>query len=175
MLSENLKRLRKTKGLTQEELAARLNVVRQTASKWEKGLSVPDSEMLIELSHQLDTPVAALLGESIDAPGTEESIAAISENLSRINAQLAKNANRKRRLFRGLAIAGLVCVLLRLCIHVLPLFPSSSGGTDIGIIGGADGPTAIFISSMAMSGAEFLLLAGILILSVAGIILTRKR
>ena len=50
MLNENLKHLRKSKGLTQEELALQLGVVRQTISKWEKGLSVPDSEMLIEIS-----------------------------------------------------------------------------------------------------------------------------
>jgi len=131
--------------------------------------------MLIALSNQLDTPVAALLGEPIDTAGTGESIAAISESLSRINAQLAKNATRKRRLFRGLAIAGLVCVFLRLCMYAFTLFPSFHGGTDIGIIGGADGPTAIFVSSTAMGGAELLLLAGILILSIAGIILTRKR
>ena len=39
MLSENIKAFRKTKGLSQEELAARLNVVRQTISKWEQGVS----------------------------------------------------------------------------------------------------------------------------------------
>ena len=37
MLSENLARIRKEKGLTQEALAVKLNVVRQTVSKWEKG------------------------------------------------------------------------------------------------------------------------------------------
>lgn len=41
MLNENIKNLRKAKGLSQEELAIKLNVVRQTVSKWEKGLSVP--------------------------------------------------------------------------------------------------------------------------------------
>ena len=41
MLSENIKQSRKSKGLSQAELAVRLNVVRQTISKWEQGLSVP--------------------------------------------------------------------------------------------------------------------------------------
>ena len=53
MLSENIKTIRKSKGLSQEELAVKVNVVRQTVSKWEKGLSVPDSEMLISLSEAL--------------------------------------------------------------------------------------------------------------------------
>lgn len=47
MLNENIKRARKAKGLSQEELAVKLNVVRQTVSKWENGLSVPDSDLLI--------------------------------------------------------------------------------------------------------------------------------
>ena len=50
MLSNNLKRIRKSKGLSQEELAIKLNIVRQTVSKWENGLSVPDSDMLIKLA-----------------------------------------------------------------------------------------------------------------------------
>lgn len=39
MLNENIRKLRKSKGLSQEELAIKLNVVRQTISKWEKGVS----------------------------------------------------------------------------------------------------------------------------------------
>ena len=67
MLQDNLKALRKKKGVTQEELAARLNVVRQTVSKWEKGLSVPDAELLIRLAEALETPVSQLLGSKIEA------------------------------------------------------------------------------------------------------------
>ena len=65
MLKENIKTLRKSKGLSQEELAIKLNVVRQTISKWEQGLSVPDAEMLIKLAEVLDTNVSTLLGEKI--------------------------------------------------------------------------------------------------------------
>ena len=65
MLNENIKNLRKAKGLSQEELAIKLNVVRQTVSKWEKGLSVPDSSMLISLANELDTSVGILLGETV--------------------------------------------------------------------------------------------------------------
>ena len=65
MLNENIRALRKSKGLSQQELAIKLNVVRQTISKWEQGLSVPDSEMLISLSEVLETPVSKLLGETV--------------------------------------------------------------------------------------------------------------
>ena len=65
MLSENIKAIRKSKGLSQEELAVKLNVVRQTVSKWENGLSVPDSDMLIYIADVLETPVSTLLGETV--------------------------------------------------------------------------------------------------------------
>lgn len=65
MFHENLKALRKDRGLSQEELAVRLNVVRQTISKWEKGLSVPDAAMLIRLAEVLDTTVSRLLGADV--------------------------------------------------------------------------------------------------------------
>ena len=63
MLKDNLKTLRKNKGLSQEELSVKLNVVRQTVSKWEQGLSVPDAEMLISISEVFETPVSTILGE----------------------------------------------------------------------------------------------------------------
>ena len=49
MLGDKIKVFRKSKGFTQEELAIRLNIVRQTVSKWEKGISVPDAENLQNL------------------------------------------------------------------------------------------------------------------------------
>lgn len=66
MLNENLKQLRKSRGLSQEELAIRLNVVRQTISKWEKGISVPDADMLIKIADIFEVSVSELLGAKID-------------------------------------------------------------------------------------------------------------
>lgn len=63
MFSENLKALRKQKGFSQEELATRLHVARQTISKWEKNLSVPDADTLIRLAEILEVSVSELLGE----------------------------------------------------------------------------------------------------------------
>ena len=88
MLNENMKTIRKSKGLSQEELAIKLNVVRQTISKWEQGLSVPDADMLISISEVLETPVSALLGETV-AETQADGWRAISEKLEVINLQLA--------------------------------------------------------------------------------------
>ena len=79
MLKDNLKTLRKNKGLSQEELSIKLHVVRQTISKWESGLSVPDAEMLMTISEIFETPVSEILGESIEEKEKND-LKVISEN-----------------------------------------------------------------------------------------------
>jgi len=96
MLSENIRAVRKSKGLSQEELAVKLNVVRQTISKWEQGLSVPDSNMLISLSEALDTPVSVLLGEIVEQTEVND-LKVISEKLEIINLQLTLSRKAKRK------------------------------------------------------------------------------
>ena len=80
MLSENIKAIRKSKGLSQQGLAIKLNVVRQTISKWEQGLSVPDSDMLVSISEVLETSVSTLLGETVIETEVDN-LKAISEKL----------------------------------------------------------------------------------------------
>ncbi len=115
MLKDNIRSIRKQKGLSQEELAIKLNVVRQTISKWEQGLSVPDSEMLISISDALDTPVSVLLGESVtetasrDAEGNNERMDEIAEKLEIINLQLARGKEKKRTIWRWIFIS--LCVV----------------------------------------------------------------
>lgn len=109
MLSENIKAIRRAKGLSQEELAVKLNVVRQTISKWEQGLSVPDSDLLISISEVLETPVSTLLGETMPEPKADD-LKAISEQLEVINLQLAQRGERRRKTLRWLFIA--LCVAL---------------------------------------------------------------
>ncbi|BDE95492.1 helix-turn-helix domain-containing protein [Raoultibacter timonensis] len=104
MLSENIKAMRKSKGLSQQELAIALNVVRQTISKWEQGLSVPDSDMLISLSEVLETPVSTLLGETV-AEAKVDDLKAISEKLEIVNLQLAQKRIARRRIIRGSLVA----------------------------------------------------------------------
>lgn len=95
MLSENIKAIRISKGLSQEELAGRLNVVRQTISKWEQGLSVPDSDMLISISEVFETPVSVLLGETAAGEKTGD-LRAISQTLEAISLQLARRKSRRQ-------------------------------------------------------------------------------
>ena len=101
MLNENIKALRKTKGLTQDELAIRLNVVRQTISKWEKGLSVPDAEMLQKIAEVFEVNVSQLLGLPINQ---NENVDIIAEQLSRINEQLVVKNNRSRKIWKTIGI-----------------------------------------------------------------------
>ena len=84
MLNENIKAIRKAKGLSQQELAVKLNIVRQTVSKWEQGLSVPDADLLIALSQALETPVSTLLGETV-MESEADRLQAISEKLEVIS------------------------------------------------------------------------------------------
>ena len=95
MLKDNLKTLRKNKGLSQEELSIKLHVVRQTISKWESGLSVPDAEMLIKISELFEIPVSEILGESIEEKEKND-LKVISEKLEVINEQLSINKRQKR-------------------------------------------------------------------------------
>lgn len=111
MLNENIKNLRKAKGLSQEELAIKLNVVRQTVSKWEKGLSVPDSSMLISLADELNTSVGILLGETIQEHSLNEvNLKEISEKLEVINRQIAKRSVMRIQKIRFLLV--LLCVII---------------------------------------------------------------
>lgn len=109
MLKENIKNLRKSKGLSQEELAVKLHVVRQTVSKWESGLSVPDAAELISLAEELDTPVGVLLGETVPEHEPDD-MTALSEKLAAVNLQLAEQSAAKRKAIRWALI--FICVLI---------------------------------------------------------------
>ena len=115
MLKENIKSIRKSRGLSQEELAIKLNVVRQTISKWEQGLSVPDSEMLISISEVLETPVSTLLGENISESKVDD-LKAISEKLEIINLQLLQSKNANRKMIHW--------ILISLCAIIIIIFVS---------------------------------------------------
>lgn len=119
MLKDNLKTLRKNKGLSQEELSVKLNVVRQTISKWETGLSVPDAEMLIKISNFFDTPVSTILGENIQEKEKND-LKVIAEKLEVINDQLANKQELKRkRIIKCLIITNIFLILLFILLVLL--------------------------------------------------------
>lgn len=119
MLKDNLKTLRKNKGLSQEELSVKLNVVRQTISKWETGLSVPDAEMLVKISNLFDTPVSTILGENIEEKEKND-LKVIASKLEVINDQLANKQKLKRKgIIKCLIITNIFLILLFILLVLL--------------------------------------------------------
>ena len=168
MLSENIRNIRKAKGLSQEELAVKLNVVRQTVSKWEQGLSVPDSELLLALSEALETPVSTLLGETVSEPEAED-LKAISQKLEVINLQLSQQQLFRRKRTHWFFIA--VTALTLLVLVVLFLLNSPYLGWDY-----SDPETAVLGTAAHSFEWIFVRIAPvILIISIAGIIMTRRK
>ena len=168
MLNENIKAIRKSKGLSQEELAIKLNVVRQTISKWEKGLSVPDSNMLISISQVLETPVSTLLGETVVEPKVDD-LKVISEKLEIINLQLAQRKTTRRKILHWLLI--LLCTVIVTISVVLIVLNSPYLGWDY------NAPeTAVLGVAFHSFEWLFVRLAPIIIIgAMVGIFLTRKK
>lgn len=168
MLSENIKTARKSKGLSQEELAVKLNVVRQTISKWEQGLSIPDSDMLIALSDALATPVSALLGE-FAVRAEADDLKAIAEKLEIINLQLARQKAARRKTLRWLLIA--LCAVTVIIAAALVLLNSPYLGWNY-----SDPETAVAGAAFHAFEWLFVRLAPIILIStVIGIVLTRNK
>ena len=168
VLSENIRAIRKAKGLSQEELAAKLNVVRQTISKWEQGLSVPDSDLLIAIAQALETPVSTLLGETVTEPEADD-LAAIAQKLERINVRLARQKAQRRKLLHWLCFS--LCAAIVAAAAVLYAFPSPYLDWDY-----SAPETAVM--GVAFHACEWLFvrLAPVaLVVAAAGYFLTRKK
>ena len=116
MFGENLKSIRKSKGYTQEELAIKLNVVRQTVSKWEKGLSVPDADILVRIADVLDTDVSVLLGGSVEKEADKD---AVAEQLAKISEQAAIKNRRAKRIWKAVIIILSVIVAFDILLIIL--------------------------------------------------------
>lgn len=168
MLNENIKSIRKSKGLSQEELAVKLNVVRQTISKWEQGLSVPDSDMLISISEVLETPVSTLLGETISESKADD-LRAISEKLEVINLQLAQRKQGRQKAIHWFFF--FLCVIIVIAFAVLILLNSPYLGWDY-----SDPENAVIgIGFHAMEWLFTRIAPLVLIGAAVGAFLTRKK
>ena len=141
MLQENLRTLRKARGLSQEDLAQQLHITRQTLSKWENGLSVPDAQLLLRLAEILDVPVSELLGGPVEAAGEDEATVAL--HLERLNALLAERNRRSRRIWKIVAgvLIGAAALTVLLLLSSLIAFrsftakPAVSGETEVVVEG----------------------------------------
>lgn len=168
MLSENIKAIRKSKGLSQQELAVKLNVVRQTISKWEQGLSVPDSDLLISLSEALETPVSTLLGETV-VESEADTVKALSEKLEIINLQFARRKTLRRKIAHWLLIS--LCVVIVAVAAALVVVNSPYLGWNFS-------DPELAVAGTAFHAFEWLfvrLAPMLLIAAIVGIYLTRKR
>ncbi|EKZ1618167.1 TPA_asm: transcriptional regulator [Listeria monocytogenes] len=167
MLNENIKAIRKSKGLSQEEIAIKLNVVRQTISKWEQGLSVPDSDMLISISEVLETPVSTLLGETVMVSKVDD-VKAISEKLEIINLQFAQRKTARRKMLYWLFVS--LCAVIAIISAVFIILNSPYLGWDY-----SDPETSVIGVAFHTFEWLFVRLAPIILIGgVIGIFLTRK-
>lgn len=168
MLNENIKAIRKSKGLSQEELAIKLNVVRQTISKWEQGLSVPDSEMLISISEVFETPVSTLLGDTFIESKVDD-LKVISEKLEIINLQLAQRNTTRRKILHWSFIS--MSIVIVAIFVVLVLYNSHYLGWNFG-----DPETAVAGTIFHAFEWLFVRLAPVVFIgAIVGLFLTRKK
>ena len=118
MLNENLKTIRKNKGFSQEQLSLRLNVVRQTVSKWEKGLSVPDAEMLAKIAEVLDVSTSELLGGDITVE-QRDSLTMVAQELQKMNELMTMQQERRRNMWKK---AGRIAAVVFFLLFALSIF-----------------------------------------------------
>ena len=111
MLGENIRILRKQNGYSQETLAEQIHVVRQTVSKWEKGISVPDAEMLEKMAEFFQVSVSDLLGKKSKNDGSSEDIYEIAQQLAILNDRLAQQSRSRKRIIRAVLI-GITAVII---------------------------------------------------------------
>lgn len=168
MLSENIKAFRRSKGLSQEELALKLNVVRQTVSKWEQGLSVPDSDLLIKLSETLEVPVSTLLGETVNESRADD-IKKLSEKLEVINLQLARRKESRRKALHIVFIAIAAATVVGFIILALLNSPYLRWDKS-------DPETAVFSAAYHVFEYLFVRISPFMLAAaIAGAVLTRRK
>ena len=169
MIGDNIKKIRSEKGISQEELASRLNVVRQTLSKWERGISAPDSQMLIKIAEELGVTANELLYE----PNSEEAVTLVTENSTTENTRKGPSP-LLMGIFISLGSLSLLVLVyyVMVCISKMRVITNVSGG---GIIGGADLPTLIYVLGNGRDIVALVLSLIVLICSVVGVTCLKRR
>ena len=87
-ISEKIRTLRKSKGMSQEELAGQVNISRQAVSRWENGTALPDADNIVQLSKLFGVTTDYLLMDSYesdeDSPKIKENNKILHANLTRL-------------------------------------------------------------------------------------------
>lgn len=167
-IGEVIRKYRKSKNITQEEMANRLGVTAPAVNKWENGLSVPDSDMLLTISEILETPVSTLLGENVTESEVDD-LKAISAKLEVINLQLAQRKTTGKRILHWLFIS--LCVVMAVIFAVLFAVESPYLGWDY-----SNPETAVLAVGFHAFEWLFIRLAPIVLIGASvGIFLTRKK
>lgn len=168
MLKDNIKAARESKGLSQEELAIKLHAVRQTISKWERGLSVPDADMLISMSEIFELPVSTLLGENLPAAKADD-LKTIAEKLEIINLQLSERKKTQKKIIRWVLVS--LCLIIIITAVLLFILGSPYSDWDY-----TDPETAVLGTAAHSFEWLFVRIAPLIfIASAAGIIFTLKK
>lgn len=174
--------MRKEQGLTQKELADKLNVTDKAVSKWETGKGFPDVKLLEPLAQALGVSLVELMQgrrQEAETLTVAEADAAVSQAMGQSERTTAR---RYLRLFRWLLTAACVPCLVWLYPQItfsMKIWQYARGSApsnavEIGVIGGADGPTAIITAYHPASslgwfsqvGVPFLLLIVCIALAV---------
>lgn len=162
-----LARLRREQGLTQKELADRLNVTDKAVSKWETGKGFPDVKLLEPLAQALGVSLVELMQgkrQEADTLTVAEADAAVSQALGQSDRAVTR---RYLRLFRWFLAGGGGLSLLWLfttffssvwaeLVKGIYLSPAATS-----IIGGADGPTAILTATATLNPLETFFALGV--------------
>ena len=148
MLSENIKALRKQKGYSQETLAQQLNVVRQTVSKWEKGLSVPDAEMLERMAALFEVSTDALLEHQTPETAEPSEIGNIARQLAVLNEQLAAQQRSRKRFWKIVLIVIPAVLLVMFALFVI-------AGVTFRAYVASDGPLTTTELHCSLNGEDY--------------------
>ncbi len=181
-MGDNIKKYRDLKGMSQQELALKVNVVRQTVSKWEKGLSAPDSHMLLKIAQALDIPVHLLLCEAspIKEDEEHEKIKSLESKIEAISADLTREKEIKRKRLRLVSViivlVSLIFLFSQIGQAIYPLIQKSVFEifNDTAYIGGCDKPAQIYIESSSLDILKTVIFTVTALFAVLGIYKTKK-
>ena len=133
--------------------------------------------MLICLAKALDTTTEVLLGGQL--PASQDPVGELAARLDRLNAQLARRMEQKRKIrraiFAGIGLLALVGILREILGAVQRWQFARMLAETPSILGGADEATSIFVSCISWQGVSLLLVVAAAIVAVLGVYFTRPK